>query len=216
MASSNVLEQSSPIVSESLRGDLARLARRHDRRHRGLTAHADERDALGALFHGLRIGERVGRVGVAAPGGGEHSRAVVHHGRHSLPCRPAFECRDEGGVDRVVLERPDQDRRHEAAVLPGFQKLRISGRARLMSAGDACDLVLGSFAPEHRRVDLGLPGPKARAGPGAHGASLHPVRAVLGTTVRLDLPWPECVVVVVHQDIVRTGDDAAGASGAQS
>ena len=57
-------------------GDLARLALLHHRRHRRLAAHADERDALGAALDRVGVGERVGRVRVAAPGGGDDVFAV--------------------------------------------------------------------------------------------------------------------------------------------
>ena len=66
------------------------------------------------------------------------------------------------------------------------------------------------------RVDLCLPCPKARAGPRAHGASLDPVGAVLGAPVGIHFPRSKGVLVVVHQDIVGTGDHAAGATGAES
>ena len=62
-------------VSENRRATLPGLAGRHHRRGRGLAAHPHQRDPLGAAPHRLGVGERVGRVGVAGPGRGQHVRA---------------------------------------------------------------------------------------------------------------------------------------------
>ena len=99
---------------------------------------------------------------------------------------------------------------------PTCEQLGISRPGEHDVSGDAGHLVLGALSTEHERVDLGLPRPEAGAGPRAHRASLHPVGAVLGAPVLFDLPRAVGRRVVVLQDVVRAGDDAAGASGAES
>jgi hypothetical protein len=85
IASSNVFEQSSPMLN-TIGLEILPILRDHMvGRHRRLAAHADERQARQALFEGLVEGQRVGRVGVAAPGRCENLIPV----RSPPPARPS-------------------------------------------------------------------------------------------------------------------------------
>ena len=71
-------------------------------------------------------------------------------------------------------------------------------------------------AAEQVLVGLGLPGPEAGAGPGAAGAALLAVAAVVGAELVLEVErLVAALCVVVAEDVVRAGDHAAGAAGAQ-
>ncbi len=99
---------------------------------------------------------------------------------------------------------------------PTFFTSGSVARASTMSI-DAGHLVLGPLPAEEVRVDLGLPSPEARTGPGAQGAALGPVGAVGGTALLVHVErLVDAVVVVVVQDRVGAHDDAGGTAGAQS
>ena len=87
-------------------GHLARLARLHDRRDRGLAAHPDQGDALGSGRDGLRVGEGVGRVRVARARRGQDLGPVPGHGRDRLPGAFALEGRHQRGVDHGRARAP--------------------------------------------------------------------------------------------------------------
>ncbi len=151
--------------------DLAGLAHLHRPGGRGHAAHADERDALGAALDRVVVGEQVGRVGVARPGGGDDVVAGTRHHGHRAPRRAvALEAAHQRRVDDVVLERVDEQRRHEAAVLADRDELGVGG-ARQQDVAEAPDLVVGALAAEAVAVDLALPVAKARAGARAHRAA---------------------------------------------
>jgi hypothetical protein len=66
-------------------------------------------------------------------------------------------------------------------------------------------------------VDLGLPQPEPGTRPGAHGAALDAVGAVLGAAVGIDVKRLVLAAgVVVGENIVGAGDDARGTARAQS
>ena len=91
-------------------GDLPGLARRHHRGGGGLAPHPDQCDALGPAGDRLGIGQWIGRVGVARAGRGQHVLLGAGHLGHRLPGRAvALEARDQGGVDHLVLEGPDEE-----------------------------------------------------------------------------------------------------------
>ena len=77
---------------------------------------------------------------------------------------------------------------------------------------------LGSrIATEEVLVGLGLPGAEAGAGPGARGAALLAVDAVVGPELVFEVEGAGSPsLVVVADDVVRAGDDAPGAAGAQA
>ncbi len=173
---------------------------------------------LGSSFDRLRVGQGVGRVGVARSGRRQHLVAGPGHGRHRLPRGPVtLESGDECRVDHPVLEGPDQDGRDEPAVLPVVADVGVRGPHEEDVTGYSGHLVLGPLTAEHEGVDLGLPRPEPGAGPRAHRAALDPVGAVGRTTVLFDLPGPvDAVTVVVVQDVVGADHDARRASGAEA
>ena len=64
--------------------------------------------------------------------------------------------------------------------------------------------------PKRCIVGLGLPGAKPRAGPGARGAALLAVGAVVGPELVFEVEGLVApLVVVVADDVVRARDDAA-------
>ena len=100
---------------------------------------------------------------------------------------------------------------------PTSWQLGVGGPGQHDVVGDARHLVVGALAAEEVGVDLGLPGPKARARPGAEGAALHPVGAVVGPAVGVDVErLVVAVVVVVAEHVVGADHDAGGAAGAQA
>src|SRR2546430_628514 len=152
--------------------DLARPALVHDRRHGALAAHPDQREALGSALDRLVVRHRVGRVRVAAAGGGDDVLFGAGDAGLRLPGGPVtFEVRHERGVDDVALERVEQDRRYEAAVLADFGEHGIGGAGEHDVLRDAFDFDRLALTSEHELVDLGLPGPEARARPGAARAA---------------------------------------------
>src|SRR5205823_15035725 len=71
--------------------------------------------------------------------------------------------------------------------------------------------------PEEELVDLRLPGPEPGAGPGARRAAPVAVAAAARAELVLEVERPVDVLgVLVAEDVVRAGDDAAGAAGAQA
>ena len=146
---------------------------------------------------------------------------VVATPGHGLPAaravlRSALEVRREGGVDVALVEGPDQQRRHEPAVLAHLVD-HVVARAReedvLVDAGRLVGL---AHAGEEVLVGLRLPAAEARAGPGARRAALLAVDAVVEPELLLEV---ERLVrarrVLVADDVVRAGDHAAGAPGAE-
>ena len=72
-------------------------------------------------------------------------------------------------------------------------------------------------AAEQVLVGLGLPGAEAGARPGAGGAALLAVDAVVGAELVLEVErLVAALVVVVADHVVGAGDHAAGAAGAQA
>src|SRR4029077_11953501 len=84
-------------------------------------------------------------------------------------------------------ERVHEHRRDEAAVLSDFVQLRVRGTGQANVLEDAAQLLGLARPAEHERVDLGLPGAKARAGARARRAGLVAVAAVARATEVLDL-----------------------------
>src|SRR5690606_23866913 len=107
---------------------------------------------------------------------------------HRLPGRAvALEERREGGVDVVVLHRPDEERGDEAAVLPHAVHHVVARPREQDVLVDAGRLVGPPGAGEQVLVGLRLPGPEAGAGPGAGGAALLAVDAVAGAQLLLEV-----------------------------
>ena len=159
---------------------------------------------LGAPRDRLGVGQRVGGVGVARSGGGQHVLPGAGHLGDGLPGRPvALEPRDERGVDDVVLEGPDEEGGDEAAVLSRAEDVSVGGPRQHGPPRDARDLLLGARPTEQVVLDVGLPGPKARAGPGAQRAALHAVGAVVGSALCVDVEGPvDALGVVVAEHVV--------------
>jgi hypothetical protein len=89
-------------------------------RSRGLATHTNESYPLGTSGHSLCVGEGVGRVRVPATCRGHQFGACARDGGNCAPARAiAFEGRYERRVYAVVLEAPQQQSRHDAAVLTG-------------------------------------------------------------------------------------------------
>ena len=218
MASSKVFEHSSPMERVKRRAILPALRAGHHRWRRGLAAHAHQGDALRPAGDGLGVGQRVGRVGVAGPGRGQHVLPVAGHRGHRLPRRAvALETRDERGVDHVVLEGPDQEGGDEAPVLADALHVGVGRPGQHRPAGDARDLLVRAGPAEEVGLDVGLPGPEAGAGPGAQGAALQAVGAVVGAAVGVHVEGlVDALGVVVAEDVVGAGDHARGAPGAES
>jgi len=115
-----------------------------------------------------------------------------------------------------VLERVEQDRRDEAAVLADFREHGIGCPGEHDVLRDAFDLDRLALPAEHELVDLRLPRPEPRARPCAARAALLAVAAVVGAPPFLELEGlVDAVLVVVAEDVVRTHDDASCAPGAQ-
>ena len=153
-------------------GDLAGLAGRHDRRRRRLAPHPDQRDALGPAGDGVGVGQRVGRVRVARAGRGEDVLLGAGHPRHRLPGRAvALEARDQGGVDDVVLEGPDQQRGDQPAVLPRLPDARIGGPGEDGPPGDARHLLVGARPAEEVRSRCRAPRCESAGRPACTGCS---------------------------------------------
>ena len=188
MASSNVLEHRRPMLSDEPPRDLARLALLHHRRHRRLAAHAHERDALGAALDRVDVRHRVGRVRVAAPGRRDDLFLGAGDAGDRLPRRAvALEVAHERGVDHVVLERVQEQRGDEPAVLADLGQHRVGGAGEHDVLEDARRLVGGPGATEHELVDLGLPGAEPWARARAGRAALLAVAAVVGGEAVLEL-----------------------------
>ena len=108
-----------------------------------------------------------------------------------------------------MFEGEDEQGRDEFAVLADGADLGVGGPGQHDVDSDARDLVLGPLAAEEVLVDLGLPGAKARAGPRAQRASLHPVGAALGPPVGLDVERLVAAAgVVVAEHVVGTDHHA--------
>ena len=117
-----------------------------------------------------------------------------------------------------MLERPYQQRRDEAAVLADLRASSGSvARASTMSSATPRPRPRCGSRPKRWLVDLGLPGAKAWAGPGAQGAALLAVGAVVGAAVGVDVEGPVAALgVVVAEDVVGAGHHAGRAAGAQA
>ena len=216
MASSNVFEHSRPMLNRNGLADLAGLAVPHDRRRRGLAAHAHQREPAEAPLLRLAQRQRVGAVRVAAAGGGQHLVAVGDHDGLGLPRVVGLDAADQRGLDVVVLEQPVQHRRHEAAVL-ALRVLLVVGRpGEQQLPPDAAHLVGLAHPAEQVHVGRRLPRPEAGAGTGARGAALLAVDAVVEAELLLEVErLVLALFVLVPDDVVRAGDDAPGAAGAQ-
>src|SRR5690606_15402055 len=156
-------------------------------------------------------------VGVAAARGGEHLLLGRGDAGTGLPrALLALQVRHERRVDVVVLHRPDEDGAHQAAVLAAAVHGLVGGPGPQDVLVDAGRLVLGAGAGEEVVVGLGLPQAEAGARPGAAGAALLTVDAVVGAELLLEVEGPVAALLVVVPDhVVGTGDDTAGTTGAQ-
>ena len=212
------LRAEQPDVELDWLAHLADLAGPHHRSDRRLTAHADEREVLQALLLGVFERERVGRVRVAAAGPAEHFVLVGGEARHGLPGGAVtIEEARERAVDDAVVEAPDEDGRHEAAVLAGLVHVLVGGADEHDVAVDADHLVGLARPAEEVLVGLRLPLTEAWAGAGAAGAALLAVDAVVGAELILEVEGLVLArLVVVADDVVRARDDAPGAPGAQA
>src|SRR5205085_4960885 len=179
--------------------------------------HADEGELGRAPGDGLLVGHGVGRVRVAAAGGGEDLLARLGHARDRFPTGAvAYEVGNQGGVDVAVVHGPDEDGAHEAAVLALLRHLRVGRLEEDDVLGDALDLFGLAGAAEEEVVDLGLPRPEAGARPRAVGAALLAVAAVAGAELLLDVEGlVDTLAVVVAEDVVGASDHAARATCAQ-
>ena len=221
MASSNVFEHSRPMLNTIGLRDLADLAGPHHRRHRGLAAHADQGQLREARLLGLVEGQRVGRVGVAAAGARPGSRRGWRRRRGSAFHEVGVALQvghERGPVDVVVLHRPEQDRRHQAAVLAHLVDHVVRRPGQHDVGVDAGHLVVGAG---RGRRGARRPGrshrPEPGAGPGAAGAALLAVDAVVGAELVLEVERLVAALgVVVADDVVGARDHATRAAGAQA
>src|SRR5581483_8770140 len=184
---------------------------------RRLAAHADEGDLLRAALDGLGVGHGVGAVGVAASGRLQDLLLRAGHAGDRLPRRPvALQVGDEGGVDVAVVEGPDEDGRHEAAVLAELEDLLVGRPGEDDVLGDALHLDGRTGPAEEELVDLGLPGPEPGAGPRARGAAPVAVPAPARAELLLEVErLVDVLGVLVAEDVMRAGHDAAGTARAQ-
>ncbi len=126
IASSNVFEHSRPMFSDSRRATLPALRCFITGGIELWQLMPDECDPLRAALDGLGVRHRVRGVGVAAPGGGDDVLLRLGDAGDRLPGRAvALEVRDEGGVDDVLLEAVQEDRRDEPAVLADLVEHRV-------------------------------------------------------------------------------------------
>ena len=109
-----------------------------------------------------------------------------------------------------MLERPDQQRRDETAVLAGRQQLRIGGPGEDHVLRDAVHLVVLALASEEERVDFALPGTEPWAGSRAESAALLAVGAVVRPAHLRDVEGTVHTVLVVVPEYVIGADDHAG------
>ena len=172
----------------------------------------DERDLRQAHLRSLEQGERVGAVGVAAAGGRQHAVAIGHDRRFAVPLALAGQHGGGGAVDRPGLEPPDQQGAHDAAVLPGHQRLGRGGAGEVDLLVLADQLLGLPKTPEQQLVDLRFPLAESGARERAERAPFVAVGARVGA-VLLELHG---VVVLVAEHVERAGDDARGAPGAQA
>src|SRR5699024_9202558 len=191
--------------------DFADLAVPHDRRSRGLAAHADEGQLLEPLLLGLVVGEPVGGVRVAAARGLEDLVTGADGGRLRPPGRAiALQPRDQGPVDVALFEQPDENGGDQAAVLAGIVNTVVGGAHQQDLLGDARDLLDLALTAEQVLLGGGLPVTETGAGPGAGRAALLPVDAV-GETVLVVFEVERLVTalfVFVADHVVGTGDHA--------
>ena len=145
------------------------------------------------------------------------SSRVPRDAGHRLPGGAvAFEVADERGVDDVVLERVQEDRGDEPAVLADLGQHRVARPGEEDVLEDAGRLRRLACPAEEELVDLGLPGAEPRARAGARRAAALAVAAVVGRVAVLELERPvDPVGVAVTEHVVRARDDAAGASRAE-
>ena len=122
----------------------------------------------------------------------------------------------ERGVDVALVERPDEQGRHEPAVLAHLVDHVVAGPGQQDVLVDPGRLVGLAHPGEEVLVGLRLPRPEAGAGPRARRAALLAVDAVVEAQLLLEV---EGLVrarrVLVADDVVGAGDDAAGATGAE-
>ena len=217
MASSNVFEHSRPMLNtnglETLPALRSHIVGGDDR----LAAHADEGQPAEPLLLGLAEGQRVGAVGVAAAGRGEDLGAVVDEHRLGLPGVVVLDARDHRRVDVVVLEQPDRASPTRTR-RPG--RAGVASRRRPGSAAAAARSRPSRRARAPDRTGGGrrrLPRPEPRTRPRARRAALDPVDAVAGAELVLEVEREVLALgVFVADDVVRTGDDAAGTARAQA
>src|SRR5207302_280358 len=153
-----------------------------------LAAHADEGDLLRTALDGLGVGHGVGAVGVAAAGSGQDLLPGAGHAGNGLPGGAvALEVGDESGVDVAVVQRPDEDGRHETAVLTELVDLGVRRPGEDHVLRHALDLDGRPGAAEEELVDLGLPGAEPGAGPGARRAAAITVPAAARAQLLLEV-----------------------------
>ena len=115
-----------------------------------------------------------------------------------------------------MLEGPDEEGGHQPAVLSGALHRRIGCPRQHRAPRDARHLLVVAGPAEQVVLDLGLPGAEARAGPGAQGATLEAVGAVVRPAVGVDVErLVDPVLVVVAEDVIGADDDTGGAPRAQ-
>src|SRR5207248_379617 len=103
-----------------------------------------------------------------------------------------------------------------AAVLAFLRDLWVGRLQQDDVLGDAVDLFGLSGPSEEEAVDLGLPRPEARTCPGAVRAPLLAMAAVARPELLLDVEGlVDAFAVVVAEDVVGAGHDAAGTPSAQ-
>jgi len=146
-------------------------------------------------------------IRVAAPGRREDLVLVRGDTGLGLPRGAvALEVRHERGIDVALVHGPDEQRRHEAAVLTHPMHHVVARPGQHDVAVDARQLLDRAQPPEQMIVGLGLPRPEAGTRPGAARASLLPVAAVSGTELVLEVERLVAALhMVVADDVVRTG-----------
>src|SRR5262249_48691163 len=190
----------------------------HHRRDRALTAHPDQRDALRTSLDRVVVCQRVRRVRIPTASRGDDVLPRAGDARNGLPRGSvALEVRHERGVDDVVLEAVQQDRRYQPAVLANVVEHRIACPRQHDVLVDARHLIGLTNPAEQVLVDLRLPHLEAWARPRAARAALLAMTAIVGAETLLELErLVSPLVRSIAEHVVRARDHTPGAARAEA
>jgi hypothetical protein len=110
-----------------------------------------------------------------------------------------------------MLQSPEQDCRHQTTVLANLMHHGIRGSGQQNVLKDPGNLIVVSGPSKEMLVSLTFPEAKPGTGPCATGAAFYAMAAVVWTKFVLKMErLVAALFVVVANDIVRAGNDAAG------